>query len=608
MAVLRRRFLDEGVCFLTKTLPALGKAIDYALANGTCLQAPSFARRKGSKLPRFLGWLIGMVFSSDGFELRSSDPYALSRLRHLLFLLSKLELPYATSEESKVIDSFKVVDSEVGTLGVIDDVGHHQVVRFASSLVRRVLQSSDPRNIVPRHGPGMTANGSKPWDKPFFETMYSRADEVYPFTEYFHLNLNHTAERIGPQGVHAIDSNGGYRPLIVRSTSTAKVVLVPKDSRGPRLISMEPLETQWLQQGQMELLVSSIESSWLTRGHVNFSNQEVNRQLALYASASAHATASGESPPSIDDFFGVLPKSLARHARPDHHDLVTLDMKDASDRVSLAHVANLFPENWVEALYATRSDSTVLPDGSVLPLHKFAPMGSAVCFPVEALVFWALSVSAIHLHRPELSLSRLRKRVWVFGDDLVIHKEDYLVVIAALERYGLRFNRNKCCIAGSFRESCGIDAYKGIVVTPVRIKAQMSHRLTANGALSYIAYSNALYERCYFKLASVLERRLLDMYPIAYTSDRGSQGQFVRPYSKVLELNKASKVRVRFNTKLQRLEAYAFKTSAVIKDASVDSYEGMLYCMSRAGALRPTPEQPIAPTLIGQGGTVLEAG
>lgn len=610
LATIRQRFANEGVCFLTKTLPALARAIDYALSNGTALQAPSFSRRRGSKLPKFLGWLIGRVFSTDGLESHDSCPYALSQLRQLLYLLAKLELPYASELEAKVIASFIEVDAEVGSLGVMDSTTHLHDVRFARGLIGQVLSGTDPRDIIPRHGPGAVADGQKPWEKMNFNVIYSHAEEVYPFTEYYHFNLNHTSQRIGPSGVHTVDECGCFRPLKVLPTSTAKVVLVPKDSRGPRLISMEPLEIQWLQQGQLGALVSAMETSWLTRGHVNFENQKVNGALAQYASACSHARTQGLPRPTYRSFFRPSEdeEELLRHASPESDDLVTLDMKDASDRVSIGHVACLFPSNWVEALFATRSSATRLPDGRVIPLHKFAPMGSAVCFPLEAIVFWALSVAAIHQQRPELSLNRLRKRVWVFGDDLVIHRDDYPVVIATLERYGLRFNRNKCCVAGSFRESCGVDAFKGVLVTPVRIKAQMGRRLTATAVLSYVAYSNAFHDRCYYKLSRLLEGLASKDHPIAFTSDRNSQGKFVRPYNNVVTLNRQNRIRMRFNKRLHRLEAFALTTSAVVRTANVDSYEGLLHRGSSTGLLRSSAPENSNPSVYDAREACLEAG
>jgi hypothetical protein len=166
-------------------------------------------------------------------------------------------------------------------------------------------------------------------------------------------------------GKEIIDRVQWYRGLERLPAGTAKVVLVPKDSRGPRLISAEPLEYQWIQQGVGRSIVAHLEAHHLTKGRVNFTHQEVNRRLAQESSATL--------------------------------ELATLDLKDASDRVSLELVRRVFkntPE-LVRALEAIRTDATLLPDGRVQSLKKFAPMGSAVCFPVEAFVFWAILTASI---------------------------------------------------------------------------------------------------------------------------------------------------------------------------------------------------------------------
>jgi len=56
----------EGICFLTKTLPRLGKAFDNALHNDIPMDCTGFRKIPGTKLPRFLGELFQLVLSQDG--------------------------------------------------------------------------------------------------------------------------------------------------------------------------------------------------------------------------------------------------------------------------------------------------------------------------------------------------------------------------------------------------------------------------------------------------------------------------------------------------------------------------------------------------------------
>jgi hypothetical protein len=198
---------------------------------------------------------------------------------------------------------------------------------------------------------------------------------------------------------------------------------------------------------------------------------------------------------------------------------VTLDMKDASDRVSSTLVERLFRKTClVKYLMASRSTSTRLPSGQVVPLVKFAPMGSALCFPVEALCFWALSVACItyadnsNTH-DEHKLQRAIEGVRVYGDDLILRTEDYGAVMQMFPRVGLLFNEQKCCTSGSFRESCGVDAFKGVIVTPVRFrKVWDSRRKDTQQFLSYVEASNSLYDNGFWETAEYIREAVVRKY------------------------------------------------------------------------------------------------
>jgi hypothetical protein len=214
----------------------------------------------------------------------------------------------------------------------------------------------------------------------------------------------------------------------------------------------------YTQQGLMRLLYQTIETHPLTKGQVNFTDQMVNRQLA------------------------------ERSSRDGSH--ATIDLKDASDRVTLDLVRLVFPPVWVEAFEACRSEETLLPDGRVVKLNKFAPMGSACCFPVEALVFWACSVVALNhdhifydygsagIYRPRDIEPALRKQkllpVYVYGDDIIVESNYIDSVVRGLSSIGLIVNTEKTYHSGPFRESCGGDFHLGMDVTPVRVRKVLS--------------------------------------------------------------------------------------------------------------------------------------
>ncbi|DAD51395.1 RNA-directed RNA polymerase, partial [ssRNA phage Zoerhiza.1_33] len=545
IAVMRRRVRREGISFLTKTLPKLGKALDKALSQGTKFAPLGFITKPNSTIPKFLGWLFELVFSDQGEVLSSASPRAVRDLRLCLYILYKLEIPYTDDQEEQVLLAFQATD-----LGLPSSVASDDVIVHARNFITNVFGSFDPHDVIPKHGPGAVATGEKNHEKHRFSRLYSSIERQYPFTEYFVYSLDH------------LSTDPGYLANQESlSAGTAKVVLVPKDSRGPRLISCEPLEYQWIQGGLGGAIKQHLELHPLTKGHVNFTDQEVNRQLALASSLDAK--------------------------------WVTLDMKDASDRVSVALVAELFRDcpTLLDCLMATRTPETMLPNGNIVTMKKFAPMGSNLCFPIEAVVFMALGVGvimteqlrehpcsemrhrALEGERPHYAASsysalmwRASRRLYVYGDDIISKREDYALLLQYFPKVGLMFNPDKCCTHGSFRESCGMDAFKGVCVTPLRLKRRWMYgrKQAPETYCSYVAFSNAAYARGLHRVASfVLEAVEASIGRLPIFRERQHEPRrdhhidygvlcWVRPYSH--DERGPTPWQVRFNSDLQRRE------------------------------------------------------
>lgn len=545
-AKAQSRFSREGIAFFTKTLPRLGKAFDLALQGRTRFLFTGFQKDPVTGVPKFLGWLLKRVFSEDSNIRSDANVQAIKHVRQLLYFMYKLELPYEQKTCKKVIDSFVSVEEEIKNLSIPES---DPIVSRARVLITRVLSGHCPRNIVPRHGPGSVSTGELGGEKSHFSRLYAALEREFPFTEYFRLSALHT--------VDTYDEIQALEPL---ETGTAKVVLVPKDSRGPRLISCEPLEYQWIQQGLQRKLYSIVENHWITKGFVNFTDQEVNRRLALESSHS--------------------------------QEWVTLDMKDASDRVSVELVKNLFRDSgWLDALLASRSTHTRLPDGGTVELAKFAPMGSAVCFPIEALCFYALSVSVLVVYRGYRWQDAIRS-VYVYGDDLIVKRADYALILQHLPRFGLMFNESKCCTSGFFRESCGCDAYKGIDVTPIRLRTRWSRRRTQDPSVlvSYVALHNAMYDSYHRRTAAYIREIVEDLYGLlpfleykevkkSYSQSTSSPpgrviGWYCSDVNPITENQK--RVRRRFNPHLHRLEVFGFTVQPVHKKYRESGWDACL--------------------------------
>jgi hypothetical protein len=151
-----------------------------------------------------------------------------------------------------------------------------------------------------------------------------------------------------------------------------------------------------------------------------------------------------------------------------------------------------------------------MPDGTIVgPLEKFASMGSALCFPVEAMYFYTCCVLAL-LKRHNLPVSRsnilhVRRLLYVYGDDIIVPSTDAVFVLDYLQRYNCKVNATKSFWTGKFRESCGVDAYDGKVVSPTYIGTlPPKNKRQPERLISWTATANLFYKRGYWRTAQLL--------------------------------------------------------------------------------------------------------
>lgn len=435
-----QRFLAEGFSFFTRTLPALGKHFDNALETGTFVPFPGFRREKGRTTPCFLRGLFKEVFDEEG-RLCVRNAEAIRYLRQLLYFQYKLEMEYDQHVVDEVIQNFIAVDQGLPNTGDLDST-HQRIQRVARHFIGVVFSGLEPRDIIPRPGPGASADGTPSVERFEPKTHYNVIHQIYPYYDYFYCRSGFDGGRFE----HLCERAAAYRALPRVEAGVSLMRAVPKDSRGPRIICMEPQEYMFLQQGLGDAIREHLERHPLTCGRVNFHTQVVNQDLA-------HAS-------SIDRGYA------------------TLDMKDASDRISRDLVHELFSDvpKLRDALIALSTPRTLLPDGTTIESRKFAPMGSSLCFPIMSIVHYALGLAAIRL-RTSLSFKALAKdSLYVYGDDLIVRTPYASHLFEAFPHFGLMFNRGKSFVDGFFRESCGKDVYMGVDVTPQRLKQRFLDR------------------------------------------------------------------------------------------------------------------------------------
>lgn len=503
---LVKRTKAEGFSFLSSSLPALGKAFDKGLATGSFRIPDAFGRhrRNGikSRLPKFMGSHIAKVFNHDGSLRNDYCIRAVRAVRQVCYYAYKADVPCAPHKEVQVVRDFvetecvlaKFVEDASASGGVFSSsssgIPDDPILALGAKLVGSIFSDFQISNLRPKQGPGATSDVSlsQKWDSRVdlsstWNLTGAPGRRLELFGTFRWFNPSHALSDL--EAVVPWDPWSGWLKPAVRDR--AKVLLVPKDSRGPRLISAEPCFSQYIQGGIQRYMYDKLERNPLTGGRVNFTDQTVNQKLALEGSSSGEYS--------------------------------TLDLKEASDRVSMRLVDLLFSESGELrlALNAVRTSETCLPqdqgvtnpkDGSyVLPLVKHAPMGSAVCFPVMATCIWAILVSGFRALG--LSLSDGVDRVYVYGDDIIVPSALHDVAIKLLERYGLVVNQSKSFRGAGFLESCGCDAFFGQEVTPVRLRcltdlvdphrstSTVKRRVCQKFYVSSVAHANELYESGY---------------------------------------------------------------------------------------------------------------
>jgi len=479
------RVEEEGLSFLTITLPTFAQGLQKALAKGQVDRDtfPGFRNRAGT--PRFLGGFLDLIFDrTTGRLLDVPSEDAIFSIRQITMLFGKLEGTCTPSREKAAIQSYIECERYVKANDAQRSSEDNSHFRSASArLFGRILSVVESelqqwRN-VPKHGPGKTADRLSANQKYTQSVWTDRLEAFFPAGEFLIPNWRFRED---------LD---GVTYLEPGKEVPAQLVSVPKTHKTPRLIAIEPTAMQYTQQSLAELLVEKLEGGDDNPlpNLIGFTDQSLNRDLARKGSRDGT--------------------------------LATLDLSEASDRVSNQLV--LMMTSWLPvlsgSLQACRSRKVDVPGHGVQRVAKFASMGSAVTFPIEAMVFATIVLIGIErqLNR-RLSHSQIVSemgRVRIYGDDIIIPVEYALSVVSALQDFGLVVNTGKSFWTGKFRESCGGDFYNGVDITPIRVRRQLpTQRRQAQELVSAVSLRNQLYLSGSWRGAAYLDAYLTRIIPM----------------------------------------------------------------------------------------------
>lgn len=478
---LRKAVGQRGITTLVVDLPALGKHLDRCLDSGEYKASGLPLSRgisKAVQIPKFLRGMYLLVFNGDGTLKGDLEHDAVFFLRQLLYFGKKTSLSCPPSAVASEVASFVDVDSRlpqpdlywaaavpdaaslsrvrrsfvdhfreraVGAGQASPDEGRARPgVELLDALdkVSRVLVATlghyDASHWRFKHGPGAVSDVKGPTNKYCWTNWSPRLERAFPIADYgFHSYLSWSRN---------IDT------IVGEDEPFSRLIAVKKTYTKPRLIAAEPRENQWCQQNCWSYFRSRVAGSWIG-GLISFRDQTLNQNLCLR---------------------GSLTGSLA-----------TVDLSAASDRLTPGVVGAFFRDNLslLDALQSSRTryvkQDLVKSVPALIELRKFSTMGSAVTFPLQSLVFLGVALACV-LHKrgmrvTEGNMKRLEGEVAVFGDDIIVPADCRGDLEYLLEVLYFKVNHAKTYSEGNFRESCGVDSFRGQDVTPAYWVGTMGH-------------------------------------------------------------------------------------------------------------------------------------
>jgi len=504
---------SRGLTILFVDFPSACSNLERSLEVGIYLPMEGAPFTKNG-FPTIFGAIYAKIFDGDWLPLLEPDPQAVRVLRQLLRVYKKFDIACPPSRvKEKINDFFKIEEGlpdpvlswgrrDLVSLGrypcLVDlgsNLGHNpehdselvNAPRIAAKREREIahdlscIQYAADRIVrsfkfkrkgfEPRHGPGAV---SEQYENSKFEfpSWPDRLEKYFAFCDYGLINYS------------AADLEVPYEEP--ERGPPCKLIDVPKDYKGPRLIASEPISSQFVQQGLMHILRDSVKSSVL-RHCIDFRSQEPSRQLVLQASSNGR--------------------------------FATIDLSSASDRLSCALVECIFRSNYgfLELLNAARTPDILYPDGSVQTMKKFAAQGAAFTFPVQTIVYAIICMGVCFSRYKETNMAALARLVRVYGDDMIVPVDVFYPIVDVMERLSLKVNQEKSFKWGLFKESCGMDAYNGQDVTPASVRSHFRDR-DCESLVSVVECANNLYLKGFIQGSSALldtiPRKLLRRIPV----------------------------------------------------------------------------------------------
>ena len=301
-----------------------------------------------------------------------------------------------------------------------------------------------------------------------------------------------------------------------------RITTVPKNSKTDRTIAIEPTWNSFIQKGIGGMI-----------------RHRLQRRIGL-----------------LREDAQAYHREMARQASLDGQ-LATIDLRSASDSVSLALCEALLPEDWLRAVLATRSPQGILPNGEKVVYEKVSSMGNGYTFELETLLFYSLVRAVCPLGT-----------VTVYGDDIICPADKAGDVIDLLLATGFLVNEKKTFVTGPFRESCGGHYHSGHEVTPPYVRSSLEE------PMDFVAFANAIRSRACQRFHGMADKRFKALWSWLSSHVR-FRGPVTSSGAIHCELDEAMSHRdVRWNIKLQQ---WSFGELAPIKNMGSNDFIEAVY-------------------------------
>jgi len=446
LKTIEKRFENEGYGFLTKALPALGDAFTKGINSGWFACPIGFKTTDGGAIPRFLSGMLCEVFDPLTGKLKeTADKGLIKCIREALYLFKKTQMPSEDEDvlHNKAVAEFFRCDEIAGQ--VVIPARHEHLIGNVSRLVLMNLCSESLEEIQFKHGPGAVFEGLKANQK-WIALLNSVKNEEFDVHGYGYADFGVSLTDLSDRPKLSVSGDVHFSAQIRASSRTARLITVAKNSTSRRTITVEPMLNQFVQQGLNTLLRDYISRCGVLSNCLALTDQSKNQQLALEGSRTGK--------------------------------WATIDLKSASDLLSVKLVEAVFSHHglFLDHMMDCRSTMIESDDESARPLAKFAGMGNALTFPVQSICFAVTCIAAIldawGLKPTRERVERAARQIRVYGDDIIVNSDYAHQCVTWLEQVGLKINLNKSFLEGNFRESCGVDAYKGVDVTPIYVRSR----------------------------------------------------------------------------------------------------------------------------------------